>query len=146
MQSRTPYMRSSTCFMSCLTLVAGWAIVLTFLVPTRADLSQGASELQQGQKLFETHCAVCHGPRGEGGKGPTLAQPKLPRATDDAALMRIIREGIGGTEMPGVRMERGNVPLVAAFVKSLGSRPPEVVPGDPQRGGELYAKAQCAKC
>src|SRR4051794_27163061 len=72
-------------------------------------IPQGAPEIEQGQHLFEAHCASCHGPRGEGGRGPTLAQPKLPRATDDGALLRIIRNGIGGTEMPGGRLDPQDV-------------------------------------
>jgi putative heme-binding domain-containing protein len=102
--------------------------------------------MEQGQKLFELHCAVCHGPRGEGGKGPTLAQPKLPRASDDESLQRIIRGGIEGTEMPRARLERADVALVAAFIKSLGSRPREKVSGDAVRGARVYAKGGCATC
>jgi putative heme-binding domain-containing protein len=110
-------------------------------------MTRNPSELEQGRKLFEVHCAFCHGPGGEGAKGPTLAQPTLPRASDDASLVRIIREGIGGTEMPRARMERQDVERVVAFVKSLGSRPVERVPGDPDRGAVVYAtKGACAPC
>jgi alcohol dehydrogenase (cytochrome c) len=35
---------------------------------------------RQAAGLFQAHCAPCHGPRGEGGRGPTLLRPKLPRA------------------------------------------------------------------
>jgi mono/diheme cytochrome c family protein len=77
-----------------------------------------------GERLFELHCAACHGPHGEGGKGPTLAQPKLPRATDDESLKDIIRQGIKGTEMPRARMERQEVAQVAAYVKSLARAHP----------------------
>jgi len=110
-------------------------------------LPQSPAELQQGNRLYATHCASCHGPLGEGGRGPTLAEPTLPRASDDATLLRIIREGINGTEMPRSRMERHEVALVAAYVKSLGSKPRERVPGDPQRGRQIYAtKGTCAQC
>ncbi len=105
------------------------------------------TNLEEGHRLFEVHCAVCHGPGGEGGKGPTLAQPTLPRASDDASLIRIISDGIGGTEMPQARIDRKDVPSVAAFVRSLGSRPLEVVPGNPERGAKIYAiKGACAQC
>lgn len=102
---------------------------------------------QKARQLYETHCASCHGPRGEGGKGPTLAQPTLPRGSDEASLVLIIGSGIDGTEMPRARMERDEVALVAAFVKSLGSLPRERVPGDAARGAQLYAtKGACAQC
>ena len=115
--------------------------------PHTSQIPTAPDQRAQGRRLFESHCAPCHGAHGEGGKGPTLAQPTLPRASDDASLLRIIRGGINGTEMPGARVERAEVPLVAAYVKSLGSLPPEKVPGDPERGARLYAtKGGCAVC
>src|SRR6185312_417052 len=44
----------------------------------KVELTKDPAELAKGEKLFVTHCAVCHGPNGEGAKGPTLAQPALP--------------------------------------------------------------------
>lgn len=104
-----------------------------------------ADDLAQGQRLYERHCLSCHGPKGEGGRGPTLATPKLPRASDPAALMKIIKDGIKGTEMPEARF--AEVRQVAAWVLKLGELPPEIVPGDPERGRRLYAgKGACAMC
>jgi putative heme-binding domain-containing protein len=101
----------------------------------------------EGARLYAVHCASCHGPNGEGSRGPTLAQPSLPRAPDDFTLLRIISQGISGTEMPRSRMERGEAALVAAYVRSLGARPIEHVRGDPHRGQQLYfEKGQCHKC
>src|SRR5690242_16892715 len=90
-------------------------LCLAFALATRLH-AQNAPVPAPGQRLFETHCAACHGPRGEGGKGPTLAQPSLPRASDDASLHRIIQEGINGTEMPRARLPEQDIALVAAFV------------------------------
>jgi cytochrome c oxidase cbb3-type subunit 3 len=112
-----------------------------------AGVSNSTVDLEKGRHLFETQCAICHGPRGEGGKGPTLAQPTLPRASDEASLTRIISEGINGTEMPRARMEPPDIQLVAKFVKSLGSQPRSQVPGAPERGAQIYAsKGACAQC
>lgn len=109
--------------------------------------AQGSSELDPGRILFEKHCALCHGPHGEGGRGPTLAQPALPRASDDASLYRIISEGIKGTQMPGAHLEKEETAYVAKYVRYLGTRPPEVIPGDPARGARIYAnKGGCVHC
>ena len=118
----------------------------TNTVPGRVELTKNPVELEKGRQLFLTHCAMCHGPHGEGAKGPTLAQPNLPRASDDESLLRIIRGGISGTEMPEARMEPQEIILVAAFVRSLGTLPQEPVPGDPKIGGQLFAKEGCAQC
>jgi putative heme-binding domain-containing protein len=129
----------------CVALLA--ATVLPSLGRAPLSDSKASPELEQGRKLYQTHCATCHGPNGEGARGPTLAQPKLARAGDPISLLRIIREGINGTEMPRSRLERDEIMRVAMFVKSLGERPPEVVPGDPKRGAHLYAtKGTCARC
>jgi cytochrome c oxidase cbb3-type subunit III len=112
-----------------------------------AGVSESSPELDKGRRLFETHCAMCHGPRGEGGKGPTLAQPTLPRASDEQSLLRIISGGINNTEMPAARMDWPDIVLTAKFVKSLGSQPRQSVPGSPQRGAQVYAqKGGCAQC
>lgn len=100
-----------------------------------------------GQRLYTAHCAACHGPGGEGGKGPTLAQPRLPRASSDEELIQIIRTGISGTEMPRSRLEPAEIKQVAAHVRALGRRPAEPVPGDPLLGAKLYAhKGGCIQC
>jgi cytochrome c oxidase cbb3-type subunit 3 len=123
------------------------ASVALGLATSAMSHAQGTNDIEQGRRLFETHCAPCHGPGGEGGKGPTLAQPSLPRASDDDSLRRIIREGIGGTEMPSARLHDDDIRLVAAFVKSLGARPRDAVPGDAARGSILFNnKGGCLQC
>jgi len=112
-----------------------------------AATSQTPADLEKGRLLFSTHCATCHGAQGEGGKGPTLAQPTLPRASDWDSLVRIISNGIGGSEMPAARLEATEIELVAKYVQSLGSLPVVPLPGNPQRGSQIYAsKGGCAQC
>src|SRR5262249_39671285 len=74
--------------------------------------------------------------------------PKLPRAPDDAALLRVIEDGIRGTEMPGAdAMSDREMRQTAAYVRSLGKLPMKPVPGDPVRGAEIYrGKGKCASC
>src|SRR5215468_3921979 len=67
----------------------------------KVKLPSSHADLARGEKLFQVHCARCHGAKGEGSRGPALTRPKLPRAPDDTALLKVIEEGIRGTEMPG---------------------------------------------
>ena len=100
-----------------------------------------------GKQLYQTHCAACHGQTGEGGSGPTLATPRLVRATTEAALVKVIKEGIAGTEMPSSRLDDAQIKTLAAFVQSLNQRPAEPSTGDAARGARLYAgKGGCAMC
>jgi cytochrome c oxidase cbb3-type subunit 3 len=110
--------------------------------------SPSADELARGKRLFESQCARCHGISGTGGFGPNLVRPKLRRAPDDEALVRVIQDGIANTAMPGDwSLSEVEVPLVAAYARSLGRRPVETLPGDPGRGKALYeGKGGCAAC
>jgi cytochrome c oxidase cbb3-type subunit III len=121
-----------------------WATAAAFVALSAYAQVPGPDD--PGRRLFETHCSFCHGPHGEGGKGPTLAQPTLPRASTDDALLTILRRGIDGTEMPRARMQPEEIQLVAKYVRALGRIAPETVRGNPQRGAELYAKGACSQC
>src|SRR5205809_6570044 len=88
---------------------------------TKVKLPSSHADLARGEKLFQVHCARCHGAKGEGSRGPALTRPKLPRAPDDIALLKVIEEGIRGTEMPGAgAMSDREKRQAAAYVRSLG--------------------------
>src|SRR2546430_14094815 len=114
----------------------------------KVKLPNSRAELARGEKLFEHNCALCHGPKGEGGRGPLLAQAKLNRAPDDAALVKVIEDGIRGTEMPSAgSMSEREVRQTAAYVRSLGKVSQKPVPGNPEHGAEIYrAKGNCGGC
>jgi putative heme-binding domain-containing protein len=115
---------------------------------SKVKLPSSRADLARGEKLFQVHCARCHGAKGEGSRGPALARPKLSRAPDDAALLRVIEDGIRGTEMPGAgAMSDREMLQAAAYVRSLGKLPVKPVPGDPARGEQLYrGKGSCVGC
>jgi mono/diheme cytochrome c family protein len=53
-----------------------------------------------GRKLFEQHCAECHGPTGEGGKkAPSLVVPEVQEATP-GALFWVLTNGVVRRGMP----------------------------------------------
>ena len=136
--------------------------ILLLLVPTflLAQLSEqkeipkvnpyrAASDVARGKQLFMGHCAPCHGPDGNGGKGANLAQSTLPRGADDASLFRTIQNGIPGTEMPKAwEMTDHEVWQVAAFVRTLGRvSAGEAASGNVVRGRQLArVKANCLQC
>ena len=97
--------------------------------------------------LFLAHCAPCHGPRGDGGRGSNLAVRKLPRAPDDAALSTIIRDGIPGTQMPGTRMTAEENAQLVAYVRGLGRAAAVQVAGNAANGEALFwGKGGCGQC
>ena len=107
------------------------------------------ADLAQGEKLFRNHCGLCHGPKGEGSRGPMLTRAKLRRAPDDVTLVKIVTDGIRGTEMPSAidAMSEHEIRQTAAYVRSLGKIERRPVPGDPKRGAALYSgKGNCVSC
>jgi putative heme-binding domain-containing protein len=85
---------------------------------------------------------------GTGGEGPSLARPTLRHASDEETLVKIIHDGIEGTEMPGTWMLSANeLRQVAAYVLSLGKVEAKPVPGDPSRGRNVFEGASgCGNC
>ena len=121
-----------------------WLILVVLCLPT--VLAAQSAETEQGKRLFESQCGSCHGPMGNGGKGANLAQPQLRRATDDQALLTIIRRSIPGTEMPGSFLTPSQVSSIAAYVRTLGRVESEQIPGDARRGEGVYASLDCGVC
>ena len=103
--------------------------------------------LAQGERLFGSQCAYCHGPRGDGGRGANLAVPRLRHAADDAALVQAISRGIPGTGMPGSALSARQARQVAAFVRTLGRVETEALSGDAARGRWVFeGKGACGRC
>ena len=104
-------------------------------------------DLAAGERMYRTQCASCHGARGEGGRGATLARPRLLHAPDDQAMFNVIAYGIPDTEMPGHWFTDRETRQLVAFVRTLGRVPPQKVTGDAANGQKLYAgKGGCAAC
>jgi putative heme-binding domain-containing protein len=126
---------------------AAAALLLAGIAAEAGPRPRGPAALARGERLFAGECAPCHGPAGEGGRGPTLAVPRLTRATDWESLTKLIGDGVDGSEMPPARLGRAEIAEVAAWVLRLGRRPPQRVPGDPKQGEALFwGKGGCGLC
>src|SRR5438132_7138138 len=106
------------------------------------------AELAAGKRIFEAQCAWCHGTGGSGGSGPNLQRTSLRHASTDASLVRIVRTGIPGTEMPNLAISLTDRMAwqTAAYVRSLGRTAARPTSGDARRGADVYAKTGCAAC
>lgn len=139
-------MKNTPHFFATLLLLAGaFAIAQS---NTAQEQTPKSSDLEQGKKIFNGQCVVCHGIEGTGSRGPALNLPKLQRATNETELVKIIREGIPNSEMPGAwQLTDREVRLVARYVRSLGRVKTLAVVGDAARGKQLYeTKGSCAAC
>lgn len=114
--------------------------LLTFALPIGAQTADAKG-------LFAAHCAPCHGPNGDGGKGATLAVPRLHKAPDDVVLADVIIRGIPGTEMPPTRLTLAELKAMVEYVRGLGRIAPTPVPGNAARGEKVFwGKGNCGEC
>jgi high-affinity iron transporter len=63
-------------------------------------LAHPAAALAEGQMLYQTHCAGCHGADATGGVARDLSRPGSLVDASDQQLMAAVTEGIPGTDMP----------------------------------------------
>ncbi len=82
------------------------------------------SDISAGSDLFRLHCALCHGPNGEGGPGgPKLQQRHMVQGNSDWAIYQTISLGIRGTGMPANNLPWLDKWKLVAYVASLGGGP-----------------------
>ena len=106
-----------------------------------------AADAELGRKYFLGHCALCHGPEGEGGRGVNLTTGRYRHGGSDKELFLTIWKGIPGSEMPPFRFSDNETWRVVAFVKRLGTAgADEKASGDAAAGKTVYEKAGCAQC
>lgn len=105
------------------------------------------AQSDDGKRLYQGHCAPCHGATATGGRGPDLTAANLKSGTSEEALFAVIRDGVAGTEMPRAwQMTDREIRLVIAYFRSLSRTSPQALKGDAARGGKLYSANGCAGC
>jgi putative heme-binding domain-containing protein len=124
-------------------------LLLAFLAFAPQATSPPKIDIARARRVFENNCAACHGPRGEGGRGPNLTVPKLRRARNDEELAGVIVGGVPGTEMPASwHLGTEGVTQVIAYLHVLrANATPPPVAGDAANGKALFeGKGGCAGC
>ena len=107
-----------------------------------------AADVAAGRQYFVGHCALCHGPEGEGGRGINLTAGRYRMGASDRELFRTIQKGVPESEMPGTSLSENEIWRIVAFVRRLATAgADEKAPGDPAAGKLAYeGKGLCASC
>lgn len=136
------YLRTAALLIVCTATVA-WAQQAPIENPHTST-----EDVASGRRIFHSHCAVCHGPDGKGGRGAALNRGEFRHARTDEDLYNVITQGIPGTEMPGTFFHGTQVWQMVAYVRSLNQRPSGPPPrGDAANGRELFfGKGACNMC
>jgi cytochrome c oxidase cbb3-type subunit 3 len=127
--------------------------------PKESDRPVSPSQVKSFTRLYAENCAGCHGANGRFGPAYELADATYQSLIDDAALTRIVSNGVPGTAMPPFAHDAGGYltsAQVASVVKGMRERwrtgtplenpPPYAgVNGDPARGAQTFAKS-CTPC
>ena len=122
------------------------------IVPTESTLSAEA--------IYTNLCSQCHGPNGEGGVGPALADPEFQAASSDQEIFDTINQGHKVTAMIGWGeiLTSEQIQGLVEFIRQL--EPIEATPGPtptlgptPTRGPITFASdvlpifdAKCKMC
>jgi mono/diheme cytochrome c family protein len=103
-------------------------------VPEKAAVRQNPLEsdpyaVAAGAKLFERHCAECHGANADGGKkAPSLRAEEVQQATP-GALFWVMTNGVVRKGMPvWSRLPEPQRWQLISYIKSLGPSPKPPTP------------------
>jgi len=111
----------------------------------------GAIDVRMGQRFFLSKCTSCHGVDAKGGveaDGPDLTTGSFRHATTDAGLFRVIRDGIEGTSMRGLRREKEQVIWqLVTYLRTLSTNVDLTsLPGSPETGRQVFGRLDCGRC
>jgi alcohol dehydrogenase (cytochrome c) len=105
-----------------------------------------------GRRLFDQTCQSCHGPAGQGDRGPALNRGRFASGDGDGDLFHVIRAGVPGTQMPPfASLSDDQVWQLVTYIRSL-SGPANAdaagaTAGNATAGESLFfGKAGCANC
>lgn len=129
--------------------------------PTQAEMPIRPTAVKDFAQLYGENCAGCHGADGKFGAALSLNNPVYLALVDDAAMRRVISNGVAGTAMPPFAISAGGamtdeqIDIVAGGIRSrwagngagllAGAPPYSAASGDAGRGASVYAE-YCASC
>ncbi len=109
-------------------------------------------DVRLGERYFLRQCSRCHGQDAKGSDetGAPDLTGTLRRASTDAGIYRVLREGITGTAMLSVPADTPDPTVwqTVAYINSLRTDPANIqLPGIASQGLALYnGKGNCTSC
>ncbi len=97
------------------------------------DTPSSPQPTASGREVYDELCAQCHGPVGEGGVGPSLADPEFQVWNQDSVIFDAIDLGHSATAMIGWGeiLSSSQIEQLVAHIRTLDSSapPPTTAPG-----------------
>ncbi|MDW8287418.1 MAG: cbb3-type cytochrome c oxidase N-terminal domain-containing protein [Flammeovirgaceae bacterium] len=93
---------------------------------TNVTLLTDATSLQNGEKIFQSNCASCHGKEGEGRVGPNLTDRFWLHGNKIGDVFKVVKNGVQNTGMIpwGDKLNPKQIQEVSSFVLSLKGKNP----------------------
>ncbi len=109
--------------------------------PPRYSAAPIKGDTANGERLYATYCASCHGAKGEGGQGtgvtlsrprnlpimpPALHNPGFLASASDQMIKAVLMKGVKGTPMvsfTALGLSTRNIDDIVAYVRSFESEP-----------------------
>jgi mono/diheme cytochrome c family protein len=90
-------------------------------LPPEVATPAAAEAARTGAEVYSDVCAQCHGPKGEGGVGPALSDPKFQSDTTDQEIFDTISKGHKSTPMIawGEVLTSDQIQQLVAFIRQL---------------------------
>ena len=150
------------CVFTALGAIVSWGCGAPHGEPSKGSEVLAPNEVLDFTTLYAQNCAACHGAEGRGGAAIALANPVYLAIADDAAIRKVIANGVPGTAMPvfaesaGGMLTDAQIDVITKEIRSRWSRQgilnaaaaPSYAPrstGDAQRGEVAY-KIYCESC
>jgi putative heme-binding domain-containing protein len=103
-----------------------------------------------GQQVFATNCAGCHGLDGTGTqRAPNIVTTQQVQKRSAKEIHRIVSDGIADTGMPAFRrLGEPEITAVTSYLRILqGKNETSALPGNPQNGKTIFFAAEgCSGC
>jgi cytochrome c oxidase cbb3-type subunit III len=104
----------------------------------------------EGQKLFESKCAICHGLDASGGqRGPNIGVASAAKSRPNGELSRIVHSGIPQKGMPAFNsLSDQQIRAIVAHLRVLQQKTViRADNGNPAQGQQLFfGKVGCSAC
>ena len=104
-------------------------------------LSHDAHEVTEGKQVFQTQCAACHGPMGQGVIGPNLTDDYWLHGGKPTQILATVTDGVQAKGMPTWAPVLGaqRVREVVAYVLTIKNThvPGKAPQGDPESGAAV---------
>jgi mono/diheme cytochrome c family protein len=97
--------------------------------PGKDSETLAPDEVADFKILYSENCAGCHGADGRGGAAISLADPVYLAIADEAAMRKVIAQGVRGTSMPAFARSAGGmltdkqIDVITTQIRARWSKP-----------------------